>query len=404
VSEETEEDALKPSNVLYGTGVTGMFSDSMSHRYLSYLAVAVGVTVSQMSWLRAGESLSRNLLQLFWGRLIDRYGKKRFIVLGRFLNGILLSILIFVNVPIWIMALMIGIAVCWSLVAPAWSSLQGDYTTFTTRGSVIGKISALSQVGSLAAMVVAFFVSINQVGETTPESFTMILAAAAVMSVVSGVLSIFTEEKPPNPSDSSLNFSVILDDRRFMRYLLINVVYGASMAFAWPLFPFIIVDKLNLKIWQIAAFSIFSSASSMVSLRYIGRLMDRIGRRPIVVFSRVSMAIAPIFYVFATSWLHIAMADIILGIGMAAWMSSGPTYVIDLAPLDMRATYLAANTAVFGVATFLGNLAGGYITDNVLAVEGTMQGIHTGLLISAALRFFTGLLYLKIFETYSLEV
>jgi MFS family permease len=403
VSEETEEYALKPSNALYATGVTGMFSDSMSHRYLSYLAVAVGVTVSQMSWLRAGESLSRNLLQLLWGRLIDRYGKKRFIVLGRFLNGILLGVLIFVKVPIWIMALMIGIAVCWSLVAPAWSSLQGDYTTFTTRGSVIGKISALSQIGGFAAMVVAFFVSINQVGETTPESFTLILAAAAVVSVVSGVLSIFTEEKPPSLLGSSLNFSVILGDHRFMRYLLINVVYGASMAFAWPLFPFIIVDKLNLKIWQIAAFSIFSSGSSMVSLRYIGRLMDRIGRRPIVVFSRVSMAIAPIFYVFATSWLHIAVADVILGVGMAAWMSSGPTYVIDLAPLDMRATYLAANTAVFGVATFFGNLAGGYITDNILAVEGTMQGIHTGLLISAALRFFTGLLYLKIFETYSSE-
>jgi len=211
------------------------------------------------------------------------------------------------------------------------------------------------------------------------------------------------EEKLQSLSGTSLNFSVILADRRFMRYLLINVVYGASMAFAWPLFPFIIVDKLKLKIWQIAAFSIFSSASSMISLRYIGRLMDRIGRRPVVVFSRVSMSVAPIFYVFATSWLHIAIADIILGVGMAAWMSSGPTYVIDLAPLDMRASYLAANTAVFGVATFFGNLASGYITDNFLAVEGTMQGIHTGLLISAALRFFMGLLYLKISETYSSE-
>jgi MFS family permease len=403
MSEEIEEDALEPNNALYGTGVTGMFSDSMSHKYISFLAVAAGVTVSQMSWLRAGESLSRNLLQLLWGRLIDRYGKKWFIVLGRFLNGVLLGVLIFVQTPIWMMALIIGIAVCWSIVAPAWSSLQGDYTTYTTRGSVIGKISALSQVGGLTAMVVAFFISINQVEETTPESFTLILAAAAVMSIVSGVLGLFTKEKPPSRSDSSLNFSVILGDHRFVRYLLINVVYGVSMAFAWPLFPFIIVDKLNLKIWQIAAFSICSSGSSMISLRYIGRLMDRMGRRPIVVFSRVSMAVAPIFYVFATSWVHIAIADVILGLGMAAWMSSGPTYVIDLAPMDMRATYLAANTAVFGVATFFGNLASGYITENFLAVGGTMQGIHAGLLISAALRFLTGLLYLKIFETYSSE-
>ena len=401
MSREIEEAALEPSNALYGTGLTGMFSDNLAQKYISFLAVAVGVSVSQMSLLRAGESLSRNLLQIIWGRLIDRYGKKRFIVMGRLLNGALLAVLIFVQTTTWMMLLIIGIAICWSLVAPAWSSLQGDYTTNTTRGAVIGKISALSQVGGLAAMVVAFLISMNQVGETTPESFTLILATAAAMSVVSGIMGLFVEEMPPNRSSPSLNFSVILTDRRFMRYLLINVVYGVSMAFAWPLFPFIIVDKLNLKIWQIAAFSICSAASSMISLRFVGRLMDRIGRRPVVVFSRVSMAVAPLFYVFATSWLHIATADIILGIGMAAWMSSGPTYVIDLAPLDMRATYLAANTAVFGVATFVGNLASGYITDNFLAVEGTMQGIHAGLLISAALRFLTGLLYLKIFETYS---
>ena len=401
MSREIEEAALEPSNALYGTGLTGMFSDNLAQKYISFLAVAVGVSVSQMSLLRAGESLSRNLLQIIWGRLIDRYGKKRFIVMGRLLNGALLAVLIFVQTTTWMMLLIIGIAICWSLVAPAWSSLQGDYTTNTTRGAVIGKISALSQVGGLAAMVVAFLISMNQVGETTPESFTLILATAAAMSVISGIMGLFVEEMPPNRSGPSLNFSVILTDRRFMRYLLINVVYGVSMAFAWPLFPFIIVDKLNLKIWQIAAFSICSAASSMISLRFVGRLMDRIGRRPVVVFSRVSMAVAPLFYVFATSWLHIATADIILGIGMAAWMSSGPTYVIDLAPLDMRATYLAANTAVFGVATFVGNLASGYITDNFLAVEGTMQGIHAGLLISAALRFLTGLLYLKIFETYS---
>jgi DHA1 family multidrug resistance protein-like MFS transporter len=403
MSEEMEKGPLKPSNALYGTGVAGMFSDSITHRYLSFLAVAAGVTVSQLSWLRAGESLSRNLLQLLWGRLVDRHGKKRFIVLGRILNGALLAMLTFVQTPTWMMPLIIGIAVCWSLVAPAWNSLQGDYTTYTTRGSVIGKIGSLSQIGGLAAMVVAFFISINQVEDTTPESFTLILATAAIMSVISGVLCLFTVEKPPGSSGSSLNFSTMLGDHRFMRYLLINVVYGASMAFAWPLTPFIIVDKLNLKVWQMAAFSLCSSGSSMMSLRYIGRLMDRIGRRPVIVFSRVSMAVAPIFYVYATSWLHIAVANIILGLGMAAWMSSGPTYVIDLAPLDMRATYLAANTAVFGVAAFAGNLAGGYVTDNFLAVEGTMQGIHAGLLISAALRFLTGLLYLKIFETYSSE-
>jgi MFS family permease len=400
LSDEIEEPALTPSKALYGTGVSGTFSDSISHRYLSLLAVAVGVTVSQMSYLRAAESLSRNILQLIWGRLVDRKGKRIFIAIGRFLNGIIIGSLVFVEAPVWVMLLMICVAICWSIITPAWSSLLGDYTTYSRRGEVIGRISALSQTGSLGAMIVAFTISFNQVGEITPESFKLLLALSAGMSIVSGVLSLFIEEKPTDQEGKELDLLVVFRDTRLRRYLMVNFVYGIGMSFAWPLFPFIIVDKLSLKIWQVAAFSIFSAASSMFSQRYMGKLMDRIGRRPVVVFSRIIMAVSPLFYVVATNWGHIAVSEIIMGLGMGAWMSSGSTYIIDLAPVEMRATYLAANTAVFGVATFMGNLLGGYVTDNFLSVGGTLQGINTGLMISAGLRFFIGLIFFRIHETY----
>ncbi len=403
MGEELEERPLKPSNALYGTGLTGTFSDNISHRYISFLAVTVGLDIGLMSYLRAAQSLSSNLLQLLWGRLVDSYGKKIFISSGRILNSLFLCALIFVRLPIWFMALVIAASIAISLVIPAWSSLIGDYTSQTTRGATIGRINSLSQIGGLTAMVFALALTLNQVGETTPESYTPILAMAAAMNFVSGALSLVTEEKPPAPRKEKLEMARVFRDTRLRRYLLINMVYGMSMSFSWPLMPFIIVDKLALKIWQIAAYSIASSASSMLSQRYLGNLMDRVGRRPVVVFSRVSMAIAPLVYAFATSWLHIVLADVILGVGMGAWMSSGPTYIIDMAPTELRATYLAANTAIFGVSTFVGNLAGGYITDNFLAAGGGFQGIHNGLLLSAALRFLTGLFYIFIFETYTPE-
>ena len=399
--EEIEEEPLTPSRALYGTGLTGMFSDNLSNRYISYLAVSIGLTVSKMSLLRAIQSLSSNVLQLIWGRLVDRHGKKIFLSVGRFLNGALIGAIIFVRTPAWFMSLVIGASICLSLVMPSWSSLLGDYTSSSTRGATIGRINSLSQIGGLTAMIFAFATSINQVGETTPESYTTLLAMSAAMNFVSGVLGLFAEEKPPAPTEERLEISQVFMDPTLRRYLLVNVVYGISMSFSWPLMPFIVVDKLDMKIWQIAAFSMASSGSSLLSQRYLGDLMDRIGRRPVVVFSRISMAIAPLVYALATSWLHIVVADVILGVGMGAWMSSGPTYIIDIAPRELRATYLAANTAVFGVSTFVGNLVGGFVTDNFLAVGGGFEGIQTGLLISAALRFITGLLYFKIYETHT---
>lgn len=403
MGEELEDVPLRPSNALYGTGLTGMFSDNISHRYISFLAVTVGLDIRLMSYLRAAQSLSRNMLQLLWGRFVDRHGKNIFISSGRILNSLFLCALIFVKAPTWFITLAIAASIAISLVMPAWSSLIGDYTSQTTRGATIGRINSMSQIGGLTAMFFALALTLNQVGETTPESYTPILAMAAAMSFVSGALSLITEEKPPAPREEKLEMARAFRDPRLNRYILINMVYGISMSFCWPLMPFIIVDKLALKIWQIAAYSITSSASSMLSQRYLGNLMDRIGRRPVVVFSRISMALAPLVYAFATSWLHIVLADVVLGVGMGAWMSSGPTYIIDMAPTELRATYIAANTAIFGISTFIGNLAGGYITDNFLAAGGGFQGIQNGLLLSAALRLLTGLLYITIFETHALK-
>lgn len=124
--------------------------------------------------------------------------------------------------------------------------------------------------------------------------------------------------------------------------------------------------------------------------------MDRIGRRPIIVLSRVTMALAPVAYALATDWWHIAIAELFLGLGMAAWMSSESTYIIDLAPGELRATYLASSTAAFGFASFIGSNVSGYIIDTFFA---GVEGLNQGLLISAALRVVFGLGYLTITES-----
>jgi len=400
---ESSEEALDPSNSLYGTGIAGMFSDTLNRRYLTLMAVSVGVTVGQMSWLRGLQSLSQNILQPLWGQLIDRYGKRGFIALGRVLNGIVLFAVIFFHTPNFLIILIVATSICWSIVRPAWTSLLGDYTTTSTRGESIGLINSSVQVGGISAMILALIFNINQKGETTAESYYLILVMAALTSIISGILSFFTTEKPPRQDGEPLKLSRVMNDSMLRRFLFINLFFGISLAFAWPLFPFIIAEKLDLKIWQIAAYSIASSTTSMISQRYIGGLMDTIGRRPVIIFSRITMAITPIVYIFASSWIHIVLANILTGIGMAAWMSSSPTYIIDIAPRDLRATYLAANTAFFGIATFIGNMSGGYITNNILSTGSGYEGIHYGLMISAFLRILTGLLFMKIQETYKEE-
>ncbi len=391
-----DEEPLKKTRLLMATGFTQMFSDSLNNRFNNILVAAAGSTVNQMGFLQGAKSLSANLFQLVFGRLADRYGKKKFIAGGRILNAAAIAALLLFDAPDPLIWLVILSSFFNSMSLPSWSSLLGDYTSESTRGETIGLINSVSQLGSFVAMLIAFTISLGQEGETTPASFAVVLIIAAAASLVSGVMALFTEEKPPRGASRSLQLDKLLRDPRLTKYLTLNFMYGIGMSFAWPLFPMVITHRLHMKVWQISTLSISSSLVSMLTQRRMGSYMDRIGRRPIVVLSRVMMAVAPAAYALATEWWHIAVAELFLGLGMAAWQSSESTYVIDLAPGELRATYLASSTAAFGFASFIGSNLGGIIIDSFFS---GVQGLNQGLFISSALRVVFGLAYLTMTES-----
>ncbi|MCW4049536.1 MAG: MFS transporter [Candidatus Bathyarchaeota archaeon] len=393
-----EDEPLETNKVLMATGFTRMFGDSLNNRFNNLLVSTVGATVNQMGFLQGGKSLFGNLTQLLFGRLADRYGKKRFIAAGQIINGFAILALLYFTTPEWLIAMVLLSSFSVSMSRPGWSSLLGDYTDERNRGKIIGAINSISQMGSFVAMLVAFAMTINQTGDTTRESYLPVLAVAAGASFLGGIMVLFTDEKPPKGVSLALDIKRLFKDPRLTRYLLLNFIYGMGMSFAWPLFPYVITDKLKMKIWQVATLSLSSSAVSVLAQRRLGTFMDKVGRRPIIVLSRTLMAVAPIAYALAAQWWHITIAELFLGVGMAAWMSSEGTYVIDLAPRDLRATYLASSTTAFGIATFIGSNFAGYVVENFLSTTG-FTGINQGLLISAGLRVIFGLAYLTVYET-----
>ncbi len=391
-----EETPLKTNKILMATGFTQLFSDSLNNRFNNLLVAAAGATVHQMGFLQGAKSLSSNLFQIIFGRLADRYGKKKFVAAGRLLNAGAIAALLLFQAPEPLIWLVILSSFFNSMSLPTWNSLLGDYTTNSTRGQIIGLINSISQLGSFVAMIIAFTMTITQQGDTTPSSYGIIFILSAATSLVSGIMVLFTTEKPPRGIHRSLQLNRLIEDPRLRKYLMLNFFYGIAMSFAWPFFPLVITHRLNMKIWQISTLSIGGALMNTLSQRRMGSFMDRIGRRPIVVFSRVLMAVAPAAYALAGQWWHVAIAELFLGLGMAAWQSSESTYIIDLAPGDLRATYLASSTAAFGLASFIGSNMGGTIVDTFF---NGMEGLNQGLFISSALRLVAGLAYLTMTES-----
>jgi MFS family permease len=393
-----EEEHLEESRALYLAGASQSVPDTIIDRFSSTMAVAVGSNVAESGLINGGRQLALTLPQVFFGSLADRLGKRRIIIAGRVLCGLSFVVLAFVGSPLWLLTMITAVSVAIAMAQPAWGSLVGDYASELRRGTIIGRINSFAQIGGLAAMVAALIITFTQTGPMNMASFTPLLLLAAASSFASAYLISLTEERPPTHSRHSFDFGSLLSDRDLRKFLLVSFVFGFGAATASPFFSYITVGKLHMSIWQIAATAVANLACNVLGQRFFGRIIDKVGRRPVIVFSRVGMAASTVVYALATDWWMIVAVEGFVGIELAAWACGQSTYIIDIAPQRLRATYLAAGLTATGVSNFLGSYLMGLATKGFIAST-DYAAIGMALLFTALLRFTIGFAFFGIRES-----
>ena len=388
---------LKPNKQLNTTAFLQQYSDQLIQRYINLLAIATGATVDQLGFLNASRILSINLFQLLFGGIADRIGKRPLIVAGRALNAVALLAILTVEAPSSVINLVIAASIATSMAIPSWNSLLGDYTSDTRRGEVIAQVNSIAYLGGLTAMITAFLISIRDTAATTRSSYTPIILLAAGASLLGAITALLLKEKPVIKTREPLNLREILGDGPLTRFLILTFLYTLGSSIAMPLFPYILSEKLHLTVWQVALTSITNTLVGALSQQKVGPIMDKVGRRQVLTLSRMIMAGSCLIYPFATNWTHIAFVEALSGLGLASWMSSQSTYIIDIAPQHLRATYLASSMAAIGIATFIGSNLGGQIVQNILG--GELAAVQTGLIAAGVLRLLLGLAYMTVPET-----
>ena len=276
------QEPLKTDRTLYATGFLQNYTDELIKRFINLLAIAVGATVDQLGALNATRMLASNLFQVLFGRIADRYGKKRLIAVGRILNGLTLAAILFVDTPGWVVSLVIAASIFTSMAIPSWNSLLGDYTTESRRGEVIGRVNSVSYIGGLVAMITAFLISVNQSGPITRASYTPVMVLASSASLIAGVTSLFLKEQETKAGET-LDLKEVLNNPDLKRFLGLVFIYSVGSSVGMPLFPYIMAAKLQLSVWQVAVTSITNMLAAVLSQRYVGKLLDRLGRKRILV-------------------------------------------------------------------------------------------------------------------------
>jgi len=399
-TDQTENKVLKPSLTLYGTAASTFFSDSLLWSFLFPYAVVLETSFAQMGLMRSARNLCENVFQVGWGGLSERFGKRIFVLIGYLFSGFLtISYLIF-RAPLQFLILVILQSVVWSIAVPAWNALLGDYTKKETRGRVLGKIGAVSRFSGVGATILIALFTFMAPRETSPSSFIVPFVLGAGASILGALLVVFTKEiKVKTSSWREIDVFLPLRDKNFRIFLMANGVHLFTLAFAWPLFPYVTIDIVHATVWQIAIIATAEGLVTALTQPKLGAIADKIGRKPVLILGRASFFLFPLLYAFSTHWLHILVVNVTLSAFIAADVVTTTTYILDFAPTDRRTTYTASYNLIYGIATFLGSLAGGVFAESLSALNGIHQTIFAGLIISAIMRIIAGTSFLTIKET-----
>jgi MFS family permease len=189
----------------------------------------------------------------------------------------------------------------------------------------------------------------------------------AVTTAIAGAVVLSRQPEPPMPrrqrTQIATLFSAPLRHQQFRALILTATGWALVTGIAAPFFNAYGIQNLKLSFATLALFGVATSAVTLITQPFIGRLQDRYGDRRVLIGSVVGVIMLPWGWVLSTPTflLPVWMTSIGSGVFWPGITQGLLNLVMDRAPADGRGAYVAAYGAVTGVGTFVASLLGGAI-------------------------------------------
>lgn len=380
--------------------------------FFQYFAAEI-VSQGILGYLTAIRNLFSALFQQTFGRLSDKMGRKIFLIIGFFLNFIATILLAF-SYHSQAMLIIVATfhALSFSISLPVWNGALGDVSDVKGRTTFIGKLTAVGQgvgVGLMIILASTFFI-LERYYDIIFDwriEYGIIFATSALLLLTSAIGAIFFQET--KKVDEQFEYPKLIDafnDKPFRKFIIVNSLFGIAMATLWPIYPVIHVHTLNMSINQLIIVSVVHACFYSLSNYFGGKLGDRFGRKPILFVSRAILLIVSLFYIPAiiyNSWYFALSANIVSGLCNGAFFVTINAYALDLSSEETRGSYSGLVQVSWGISTFIGALATGFIAELLTKSFSEFTMIIAMAIAIAILRAITSLGYLFIKESLPTE-
>lgn len=413
-AEEEKELKISVRNSLRASSIDGglstVFSNITGGVLLSSFLIDLGASPFEIGMVSSLPMLA-NLLQPLGALLSNRSHSRHDYGIRTFLPARLLWLILLIGIILGgantnhsqtlvylTLTLVITSNILAAMGSASWMSWLAALVPAKLRGRYYSVRSIVSNVTGLLCLLIASFIVSNWQGGSI-TGYGLVLSAGILAGVASLTCQHFMIDVNPQEYQVALgqehsqtsifqNLFSPFQDRNLTIFLLYVALWGFAVNLSTPFFNLYMLENLGVDITWVTLFSSLSSGANMLMLLVWGRLGDRFGNRPLLIFVGMAIAITPLFWLLTgisqvqdKLWLYLIIFHLFLGGAWAAIDLGSNNIQIGIAPIQHHATFFAMVSAIAGVSSALGTTLGG-----ALAQYAHYEGILGVFFLSAILR------------------
>ena len=258
------------------------------------------------------------------------------------------------------------------------STLSLEYSKEGHGGAALGLQGAVNQIGTLAGYLLVIGVLFFLPGNL--RTYKAIFAASSVIILI-GTLGLVKMNGNSAPDADKRRFYF---HKKYRKYYLLEIFYGARKQVFFTFGPYVLVLFYGASARVLSLLFAVSAVACYLLAPVVGRIIDRIGYKTVMITDTLVLVIVCFFYGFAhhifpknVAFIVCCVNYVLDSIISLASMASN-VYVQDLAdsPEEVRAT-ISTGVSVNHLITILIALFGGWIWQTL--------GIETLFILSAVL-------------------
>lgn len=150
----------------------------------------------------------------------------------------------------------------------------------------------------------------------------------------------------------------ILSEKRFLRYLLISMLFYLAWQTPWPLFSWFQVKTLHANNLWVSILALLNTGGALVGYGFWQRMLDRRGNLFTLFVSSLPIFLVPLVYAFSRSLSAIGVANLIIGAIFSGVNLALFNTTLEMTPESKKATFLAYYTTGITIASVIAPLIG----------------------------------------------